>query len=831
VSATDPQEAVREALASVRRYLSDSIPPLTAADSVTLLLDQPPELVAQEVRSWIAAQRGPASGNLPVSDYVFHALKKLHEMGQLKLVPAEPLRAYLESLKTSVLDCCPAEQRDSLAQSLRDLDQAETLLAPAISYVHRRVDAGDSQHAAAGTGGPETAEGQDAGTPRGSRRFSLLLERLQRESPAAVGGSAEMPDAGDEQVSRILAAAASDARTEAEFRQVQEALSMTGAGSGVTEVFRRLSRSLPAWCVSVKTSTGTGTKAAAQNPALAAMLQIMHLAEDSQETGRRFQEMVRAGIEQFNTGSLARAVTLLELAGSLAAEGNIDAGLVARIRSTAHESLDFQRLRNFAEKPETYFLLGRVLSHFDEMAPERLLDKLRTEPKRDRRRMLLNLLEAHGPAARVMALRLLEEEAQAENLAEDWYLARNLICILNRVPPPEETDLESEVALIASFLKLTLPAPLIREAISHLGQMHHGTEEQLLVDLLEELQRKLLETGAAGPESAKFQSLLDRVVSVLAKYGTAGARRAAVNHGLSRREEYGDTLARLSYLAGEDLSGDEESVGRLLGALKTRIPVKLLGMFIHRDARDPLPLIKALSSTASPAVRSALERIARDFPQQEFGRAASKALRSFDSDNKEVEVPAERLLGDLELFGLPDLLQQFARSRLTGTLTLKDRRGETVGTISIRRGQLMDCSTGLLEGRAAVYQLLASPVHGTFVFMRRKSLGTREEPDEPPGEDVMPLIQEGTRRHDELQRACALVPDGSRFKPTGTEPMPQPDEVDTALFRRIWDRVRAGASAEECEASSPADAYRIRLLLARWVEDAILVVEPGGSPS
>jgi hypothetical protein len=176
----DPESSVREALASVRQYLSDSIPPLTAAQSVALLLEQAPELVALEIGSWIASQRNPASATLSASDYVFHALRKLHEMGQLKLVPAEALRLYLENLNPLVLDFCPVEERASLKQSLDDLERAETILSPAIGFLHRRVDsreAGeDAESASAATQDPESV--------RRGRRFSLLVERLRRESSA-----------------------------------------------------------------------------------------------------------------------------------------------------------------------------------------------------------------------------------------------------------------------------------------------------------------------------------------------------------------------------------------------------------------------------------------------------------------------------------------------------------------------------------------------------------------------------------------------------------------------------------------------------------------------
>ena len=76
-----------------------------------------------------------------------------------------------------------------------------------------------------------------------------------------------------------------------------------------------------------------------------------------------------------------------------------------------------------------------------------------------------------------------------------------------------------------------------------------------------------------------------------------------------------------------------------------------------------------------------------------------------------------------------------------------------------------------------------------------------------------------------MQRARALVPDGCRLRPTGPEPRPRADEEDPALFHRVWSRASSGASPDECEADSPADAFQIRVLLARWVEDAVLATQ------
>ncbi|MEO7795999.1 MAG: hypothetical protein ABIV06_14620 [Thermoanaerobaculia bacterium] len=36
---------------------------------------------------------------------------------------------------------------------------------------------------------------------------------------------------------------------------------------------------------------------------------------------------------------------------------------------------------------------------------------------------------------------------------------------------------------------------------------------------------------------------------------------------------------------------------------------------------------------------------------------------------------------------------------------------------------------------------------------------------------------------------------------------------------QLWERVRAGGSVADCEHTVPADSYRIRSLLAHWLEE------------
>src|ERR1700737_800479 len=104
----DPQ--LREAIEELQQYLSDTLPPLVVADAMKLLLKYPPELVASNIHAWTASQYrgGP---EVPVSEYLFHAIKKIHLRGEFRLVPREPFEKYLEGLKIQVLNFCPEGDR------------------------------------------------------------------------------------------------------------------------------------------------------------------------------------------------------------------------------------------------------------------------------------------------------------------------------------------------------------------------------------------------------------------------------------------------------------------------------------------------------------------------------------------------------------------------------------------------------------------------------------------------------------------------------------------------------------------------------------------------
>lgn len=75
---------VRAAVEDLQSYLSDLVAPLLVADSLELLLSQTPELGVEALRSWVAGQVRGAGGQAPL-DFLYHAIKKISHLGDLKL--------------------------------------------------------------------------------------------------------------------------------------------------------------------------------------------------------------------------------------------------------------------------------------------------------------------------------------------------------------------------------------------------------------------------------------------------------------------------------------------------------------------------------------------------------------------------------------------------------------------------------------------------------------------------------------------------------------------------------------------------------------------------
>jgi hypothetical protein len=815
MTAPSDNPELQEALYELQQYLSDRLAPLMVADSLGMLVTLPPEVVAAEIQTWISAQYHGAGAKVPISDYLFHALRKIHEVGDFRLIPEAALSAYLQELKVLLLEFCPEDDRELLRTNLGRLGESTAGPPPPVEILHRQPggEAGGLAAAPLAAASTPPAVPVSAEIARGMRRFTLLLERLARTPLPA----SSAPDAHRELLSQAVAQAAHSASSGQEMDQYLEKLRQTGVAAHTDQLFRALGDSLPGWSVPLP----AGGAAAITGPA-EAMYRIVALSPGYEEAARRFRDRVQAAVHQFNEGLLTRAATMFGVAARVVAEKRVGQPVADAVQKSSNEVLSPERLRKFAESPDRHPLLRSVMGFYARLTPLGLLHDLREEERRDRRRLLLALIEVHGAAGRAAAMESLETSLSSGAKEADPYYQRNLIYLLRQIPRPAEATVEEEIDLVVRAAPIGAAALVLKEAILTLGRIHHDKSEVALVAYLRACEGMALKPETAAYDSTEVRALLDRTASSLATLGTRGTLLAVLEHGLKPQPELGDARVRLMELGSHDLRSHPALAAKLVATIKAELPKSVMGIVIKKGADAVRPLVAALAGTPSPEVQALLADVASRYPGDALGQAASKALAAQRAAAGARSASAPSLSGDLELFGLPNLLQNLADNKATGALTLFTGDRTIASVLVLEGGRVRSCQTGVLRGREAFYQLCEKPFPGTFALASHRDAKPEKSPE--PALDILPLILEGLRRHDELRQAAALVADEARLQGTGAARTPLEDETNEALVETIWKMASGGTPARQCESEVPVDAYRVRRLLAHWVEEGALAV-------
>ena len=829
------------------RYLSDDIAPLTAAEFFEELLPGSPEIAARVIADWVSGQLSRPGAHVLASDLVYHSLRKLYLLAEFELLPREQMLTYIQGASRFLVQACPVAERDDLKLRLSRLGEGESaatgsrakflhggsggggkegdaasasaagVLAAAASKLgpvaSSKLGAMPSSHLGpVGSGAPPGPPPSAQQIERGTRALSLLLDRLSQVRIPENAKLGDTPEVGS--FAQLLTTAALDSKSETELGKNMEKIRGTGNAAPMGQVFRALGWNLPGW-----TAVGPqgDTLAAPAGRSLEAMNRIVALAPDSQERAKRWGEMIYAAIEQLNEGRLAQTVSILEAAKALIAEKHPDPTIVGQVLSQAEGAIAEPVLRKLVDIPGKHALLRLVLDFFPGMRAGALLDELDGEPRRDRRKLILALLECHGEKCRDAILDRIRAITAGEKPDPQGHYSRNLAFLLRRIPRKGHNRLEEEMALLEKMIGKGQPGMSAKEAIGALGQMRERTAECALLDRLHEMESEL----ARGGGDSDSWELLDRICAGLARHGSRQSIRAVAAHAFKRHNAFGDTMARLEHLGWVDLSVDPEQLSILLSTIRELMPKKLLGFSMKRPPADLAPLVHAVSGTPTMEVRSALEAIAAALKNHPLGEQATKALAKLAPKATATTAAAETLNGDLELFGLAGLLQSLQGSESTGELTIVDRQQAALGTIGLSKGRITKCEAGKLTGVEAAYLLFEKPVPGTFSF-RSTSAAQAPRDAKNLAVDPMEVILEGARRHDEYQRARAIAPDGLRLEPAGIAAVRPEDENSPDLASDVWDRAAKGLPPEACEHEIAIDPFRVRRLYAWWIEQGAL---------
>jgi serine/threonine protein kinase len=792
---SDTSQELRTALGEIDQYLADIVPPLFVTDAVDELQGAPVEGTAAELWGWVQKQIQSHSEYDRVN-LLFYTLDKLMAVGMLNLLPRDRLLAFLRKVGEALAQACPPGERERLRRALEHLGREDS--APQVLML---------------------GQGEDdrvPSTPQ-ARRLSILAQRLRRE------GLARAP-ANDPVRRRVIAqaltAAADGAQHDRDFARDLRRLRAAGLELGPAAALRNLGNGLANWVL--PRESGRDTVDLDPPAEVKAMAKIICIAEGPEEAGRRYYELVVSATEQFNEGNLGGAVEMFDLARKLGEDQQVEKGYIAPIRGRGHEQLNQERLREYMEKPQRHSQLRQVMVFFESgLGVKTLLDQVEIEERRDRRRLLLDLLVIHGDAAREEALGRLR--ASVESQVSDFG-RRNWIYLLRLVPPSTSEETEAEVEVVSRFAGPGMPIFLVKEALTHLGLLRHTSSARALVALLERWESYLMQEELEPGSREDGIAALDRLAAALASQGSARPWEALIDHALSGQPEFGAASKRLEELGSQDLSRAPHVVGRLRSEIEDSLPRGVLGRLIRRRDKDLPYLVTALSGTRSAEVDELLEEVADRYEGREAGRAATRVLKAPPPAG-----PLAGLTGKLDIYGVPALLDHLAREKATGTLKLRPAEaGGPLTTVAFVRGRPVAAAWPPREGLSALYQLFQQPLDASYSF-------DTTSPRVPAGAPALPtvpdLIREGLRRARELERTRALLPDDIPLEATGSAPSTVPDEPDYDLVVSLWEKACAGVPVRQIADGLTLDTFRTHHSLGHWLEEGALRVRASEAPA
>jgi hypothetical protein len=801
------------AVIELHRYLSGLTPPLRAGELFSTLVGLPPERIVGEIQAWVRDQR-QANPATPASEFVFHAIRRLYLIGEIGIVDPERVDAFFDWLLPLAVESSPHDERPHLRGRIAAMTHRVSVVptfsgnvaVPSIpAYPIVAIPVEMPTPSALPPVAPETPPAS------ASEQFELIVSRIAKEQAARrVIGQEEALAA----LAQLVILAASTAGTKDILRDMMRRIPTLVDPKQLGNVFQLMARSIPPWEIVLASQDKIYVPSA-----IPAMHKIISLSSDELERAKRLRELILAAIEQFNTGSLFAASAMLDLASTVMTEPGLFSNVADRIRSEAAATIDPNQLRNYVGEPARHTLLRKILGFFPSLSSEAMLSDLRGEPRQDRRRTLLALLQAWGPAGRDAALRRLKEELEQGPGADTWFL-RNTIFLLHRIPREDESSTEEELEVLRQASSRDQMIYVAKEAIVAIATIHSTQAGRLLNERLTELENAVLRGDESrGPLEESLRTI-DRIIAGLAKLGSPEALRRVVMHGLRTEPMLGDTRGRLAGLAQTDLSSASEALDRLIAAIRAELP-SVLGRVIGKAA-NTTPLLQALSSTDTPSVRELLEEIAVRYQRLELGPLATATLSQLETVRARLAAASAktgqmgRESGELRPFGLPELVQSLGESKASGLLTIAEADRRPRGRVVFYAGHVLDAESSALKDDEAFFNLIEHPEAGYFTF------APLEVRDGSLRAEITPLLVEGLSRHDSLIRYRVLVPDGAAFRHKGPRPTPLGDEKDPALMKEVWRRTISGAAVASWEGQLPADSFRIRRLVVHWLEEGAI---------
>jgi hypothetical protein len=340
------------------------------------------------------------------------------------------------------------------------------------------------------------------------------------------------------------------------------------------------------------------------------------------------EALIDISITSFNAGQGVFGAQLLYIVEQVYYLEGFDEKVRYGLRKfRAATELSEPHMRSMSSDSTLIPALRIYLAHFDELAPDKLLENLTHETDRQKQRFWMLLIEAHKETA---TPHLLQQLSKLVANNDNWPMIRNLIAVIGRVPPQERIAQRQAIGLLGSYLK----SPFIQLRYAALTSLEVLAIDDALPYITSIFDEKLY-SDSELEETERLIAYLKMVIALIGKFNSERALRVLIEISLGKHISFVNvkSIQQLQLQAMQLLASKRHLLSaNLVNPLIERIRTitnpwkKLMSRFLGEDEMELLALLEVVGAVNTQEIRQLLVEIKDRYAGQTAGRRAGELL-------------------------------------------------------------------------------------------------------------------------------------------------------------------------------------------------------------
>lgn len=741
---------LRQAFSDFEEYLAGSRAPALAGHSLAQVVSQDPRAVASWIVRWALAQNEPD----PVFALV-GARNKVFDVFFYRVVKFARVFSFFDTFEKELVDLVPEEQRAALHSMLARFPWRE--LRP-IGRAQRMEDYALAERPEAGV----TTEGFNDELYRNATHQILSADRRYTFADASTGDRVRL---AQDRIGRVF----------------------------------------------------DGFVALLNDPDKRREILLANAADRDAvyEDRKHFQpdhylcQLADLACALLNDGFPEHGAQIFDTAAALSRETGVGLRDVRRFQERA-SLVSPQRLGEYSATKTGAVLLRGILPLFDAWQPEVMINRLMHEPDRRERRLLLSLIEAHGPAAYPLVVESLEQS----DSNTPWYFVRNLAYLLSRMVTSEEELRTRAIAALEQYLRPDRVRQLNLQTASALGFIGNDPAVGVLTARLVQFGREY----GANPEATE---LCQKIIATLIGTESERALDAALDFCLENEllPQFADAFGQVSLppLVRQKMLGRVRSELR-----KRRITLSLIG-----DSRVAASLLAAFGGAGYPDVDEFCQEIVANYPETHpLAVEAAKLLKR--------TAPPPRLSLDRTLHRLlatRDLAQVFCHTLDAGTTGLVEAmtRDGVSASVELKRGEAIFARVPryIIEREDAFYWTFL--LEGRDLAHLRYTPLSHTRPTSGFATPMRDLLREALFQRGEIRHILGgVISPDSRFRRRDVHQFyTQFGHLDAPRkYEAVWDALANTVDVAQIQSLTQLNRHDVYRTLLYFLERDMIAVDP-----